>query len=97
MSDSTDRRIAQTIFNDIKSDAHADIYEDIHIHEGFVDTIECAIARGRTEEREKWAKYAEHRAHCEIVGPGQPEFPFLVGHGECTCGLTDLQRMINGK
>ena len=87
MSDSKDRQTAQSIFNDIKSDAHADIYEDIHIHEGFVDTIECAIARGRKEEREKWAEYAEHRAHCKIV----------THDSECTCGLTDLQGTINGK
>jgi len=97
MSDSKDRQTAQSIFNDIKNDAHADIYEDIHIHEGFVDTIECAIARGRKEERETWAKYAEHRAHCEVVDPSRPEFALLADHGECTCGLADLQGMINGK
>jgi len=87
MSNSKDRQTAQNIFNDIKSDAYADIYEDVHIHEGFIDTIECAIARGRKEERETWAEYAEHRAHCEIV----------VHDSQCTCGLADLQGMINGK
>jgi hypothetical protein len=74
----SDRQTAQRIFDDIKSDAHTDIYEEVHIHEGFVDTIECAIGAARKAEREaererckQWARWwaMAHDYHAEYIPP----------------------------
>lgn len=76
----SDRQTAQRIFDDIKSDAHADIYEEVHIHESFVDTIECALGAARKAEREaererckQWARWwaMAHDYHAEYVLPSR--------------------------